>query len=128
VVADNAVKTYDGDLDDYRRMVLSSRGMRANSRDRASNERGNGRDKPQRAKPEKQMPLKQRISEAETEIARINGIIGKIDTALALPDLFTRDPKQAAQLSKARAAAASALARAEEQWLEASSEYDEATG
>ena len=40
VVADNAVKTYDGDLDDYRRMVLSSRGMRANSRDRAGNERG----------------------------------------------------------------------------------------
>jgi ATP-binding cassette subfamily F protein 3 len=128
VVADNAVKTYDGDLDDYRRMVLSSRGMRANSRDRAGNERGGGRDKPQRARSEKQMPLKQRISEAETEIARINGIIGKIDTALALPDLFTRDPKQAAQLSKARAAAASALARAEERWLEASSEYDEATG
>ena len=132
VVADNAVKTYDGDLDDYRRMVLSSRGMRANSRDRANergnNERGNGRDKPQRAKSEKQMPLKQRVSEAETEIARINGIIGKIDTALALPDLFTRDPKQAAQLSKARAGGGGALARAEEQWLEASSEYDQATG
>jgi ATP-binding cassette subfamily F protein 3 len=126
VVADNAVKNYDGDLDDYRRMVLSSRGMRSSSRDRASNERGNGRDKPQRAKSGK--PLKQQISEAETEIARINGIIGKIDTALALPDLFTRDPKQAAQLSKARAAAASASARAEEQWLEASSEYDEAAG
>ena len=35
VVADHAVTTYDGDLDDYRRMVLSTRGMRANSRDRA---------------------------------------------------------------------------------------------
>jgi ATP-binding cassette subfamily F protein 3 len=124
VVADHAVKTYDGDLDDYRRMVLSSRGMRTSSRDRASN----GRDKPPRAKAERQTPLKQRISEAETEIARINGIIGKIDTALALPDLFTRDPKQAAQLGKARAAAASALLRAEEQWLEASSEFDEAAG
>ena len=74
------------------------------------------------------MPLKQRISEAETEIARINGIIGKIDTALALPDLFTRDPKQAAQLSKARAGAANALQQAEEAWLTASSQYDEATG
>jgi len=30
----------------------------------------------------------------------------------ALPDLFQRDPKQAAQLSKARAGAASALQRA----------------
>jgi ATP-binding cassette subfamily F protein 3 len=128
VVADHAVTTYDGDLDDYRRMVLSARGMRANSRDRAGNERGNGRDKPQSNKVEKRSPLKQKISEAEAEIERINGIIAKIDTALALPDLFTRDPKQAAQLSKARAGAANALQRAEEAWLAANSQYDEAAG
>ncbi len=128
VVADHTVTTYDGDLDDYRRMVLSARGMRTNSRDRGSNERGNGRDRPQRGRSEKRVPLQQKISEAEAEIARINGIIAKIDTALALPDLFTRDPKQAAQLSKARAGAASALLRAEEEWLAASSQYDEAAG
>jgi ATP-binding cassette subfamily F protein 3 len=128
VVADHAVTNYDGDLDDYRRMVLSARGMRANSRDRGGNEKGNGRDKPARNKSEKRVPLKQKISDAETEITRINGIIAKIDTALALPDLFKRDPKQAAQLSKARAGAASALLRAEEEWLAASSQYDEATG
>jgi ATP-binding cassette subfamily F protein 3 len=127
VVADHTVTTYDGDLDDYRRMVLSARGMRTNSRDRG-NERGNGRDKPQRNRSEKRVPLKQKIADAEAEIARINGIIAKIDTALALPDLFTRDPKQAAQLSKARAGAASALQRAEEEWLAASSQYDEAAG
>jgi len=124
VVADHAVTTYDGDLDDYRRMVLSARGMRANSRDRG----GNSRDKPQRNAAEKRVPLKQKISDAEAEIARISGIIAKIDTALALPDLFKRDPKQAAQLSKARASAASALQRVEEEWLTASSQYDEAAG
>ena len=127
VVADHTVTTYDGDLDDYRRMVLSARGMRTNSRDRG-NERGNGRDRPSRNRSEKRVPLKQKIVDAEAEIARINGIISKIDTALALPDLFTRDPKQAAQLSKARAGAASALQRAEEEWLAASSQYDEAAG
>jgi len=129
VVADHTVTTYDGDLDDYRRMVLSARGMRTNSRDRGGgSERGGGRDKPQRIKAEKRVPLKQKISDAEAEIARINGIISKIDTALTLPDLFKRDPKQAAQLSKARAGAASALQRAEEEWLAASSQYDEAAG
>ena len=128
VVADHTVTTYDGDLDDYRRMVLSARGMRTNSRDRGGQERGNGRDKPQRNRSEKRVPLKQKIADAEAEIARINGIISKIDTALALPDLFTRDPRQAAQLSKARAGAASALQRAEEEWLAASSQYDEAAG
>jgi ATP-binding cassette subfamily F protein 3 len=128
VVADRTVTPYDGDLDDYRRMVLSARGMRAGARDRGGNERGNGRDKPQKAKGEKRVPLKQKISDAEAEIERINGIISKIDAALALPDLFQRDPKQAAQLSKARAGAALALQRAEEEWLIASSSYDEATG
>jgi ATP-binding cassette subfamily F protein 3 len=128
VVADRTVTPYDGDLDDYRRLVLSARGMRASSRDRAANERGNGREKPQRNKSEKHVPLKQKISNAEAEIARINGIISKIDVALALPDLFQRDPKQAAQLSKARAGAALALQRAEEEWLMASSSYDEAAG
>jgi len=123
VVADRAVTPYDGDLDDYRRSVLSVRGMRASGRDR--NERGNGRDKPQRPK-EKRVPLKQKISNAESEIARITGIIEKIDAALALPDLFKRDPKQATQLTKARASAADALQRAEDEWLEASSSYDEA--
>jgi ATP-binding cassette, subfamily F, member 3 len=127
VVADRTVTPYDGDLDDYRRLVLSARGMRASSRDRAANERGNGRDKPQR-KADKRVPWKQKISDAEAEIARINGIISKIDVALALPDLFQRDPKQAAQLSKARAGAALALQRAEEEWLMASSSYDEAAG
>ena len=109
-------------------MVLSARGMRTNSRDRGDSERDGGRDKPARNKGEKRIPLKQKISDAEAEIARINGIISKIDTALALPDLFKRDPKQAAQLGKARAGAQSALQRAEEEWLAASSQYDQATG
>ncbi|MGZ5871609.1 MAG: ABC-F family ATP-binding cassette domain-containing protein [Bradyrhizobium sp.] len=128
VVADHAVTTYDGDLDDYRRMVLSARGARAGSRDRGNNERSDRSDKAQRNPKEKRVPLKQRISDAEAEIARISGIIAKIDTALALPDLFKRDPKQAAQLSKARASAADALQRAEEEWLTASSQFDEAAG
>jgi ATP-binding cassette subfamily F protein 3 len=126
VVADHAVTNFDGDLDDYRRMVLSARGLRVSERD--NGERNGGRDKQERGKAERRPPLKQKIAEAEAEIARISGIIAKIDTALALPDLFTRDPKQAAQLSKARTSAANALERAEEEWLQASSQFDEASG
>lgn len=125
VVADHAVTDFDGDIDDYRRVILSARGSRSGARD-GNAARDNGGDKPQRSKTVKRGPLKQRISQAEAEIARINEIIAKIDTALALPDLFTRDPKQAAQLSKARAGAADALQRVEEEWLEASSAYENA--
>jgi ATP-binding cassette subfamily F protein 3 len=131
VVANQTVTAYDGDLDEYRRMVLSVRDTRSGPRDRGnerSRESARETTRPQRGKSEKRTPLKQRVAEAEAEIERINGIIAKIDTALALPDLFTRDPKQAAQLSKARAGAESALRRAEEAWLEASSQFDEATG
>jgi ATP-binding cassette subfamily F protein 3 len=126
VVADHTVTPYDGDLDDYRRAVLSARGMRSSSRDRAGNERGNGRDKTPRNKVEKRALPKQKVSEAEAEIARITEILAKIDAALATPDLFKRDPKQAAQLGKARTAAAAASQRAEDAWLTASTALDEA--
>jgi ATP-binding cassette subfamily F protein 3 len=126
VVADHAVTNFDGDLDDYRRLVLSSRSDRAPSRE--AGERNGSPQPATRIKAERKKPPKQRIAEAEAEIERINGIIAKIDTALALPDIFTRDPKQAAQLTQARANAASALERAEEEWLEASAQLDEAAG
>src|ERR1700681_4133022 len=61
VVADHTVTTYDGDLDDYRRMVLSARGMHANSRDRGNErggrDRGQGRDRPEPTKGEKKKQL-----------------------------------------------------------------------
>src|ERR1041385_6710552 len=74
VVADHTVTPFAGALDEYRSAVLSARGMRTAGRERG----GNGRDKPPRAKgekAEKRQPLKQKISDAEAEIERINGII-----------------------------------------------------
>ena len=128
VVADQAVTSYDGDLDDYRRLVLSSRGEREISRDAVERSAAREKEKTERSRTARQKVPKQRIAEAEAEIERIAGIIAKIDTALALPDIFSRDPKQAAQLSQARANAADALARAEEEWLDASAQVDEAAG
>ncbi|CAM5410546.1 putative ABC transporter ATP-binding protein YheS OS=Afipia felis OX=1035 GN=yheS_1 PE=3 SV=1 [Afipia felis] len=121
VVVDRTVKPYDGDLDEYRRSVLSARDTSPRAEPRNSPEAG----KPARNKVEKNS-LRQKISGAEAEIERIGGIIAKIDAALALPDIFQRDPKQATQLTKARAAAAAALEKAEEDWLEASASYESA--
>jgi ATP-binding cassette, subfamily F, member 3 len=123
IVADRTVTTFDGDLDDYRRLVLSARGANADPRDGDRDGRGGAGDKVQRQTRERRQPLKQRISDAEAEIARIGEIIAKIDAALALPDFYQRDPKQAAQLGKARANAAQALRQAEEEWLTASSQF-----
>src|ERR1700754_520495 len=70
VVADRTVASYDGDLDDYRRLVLSTRSRPDAPRE--SNERASVRDRGARG--ERQKPLKQKISEAEAEIERITAI------------------------------------------------------
>ena len=106
------------------RIVLSTRSGRAEGPDRSQPKPVQAR-RPDDGRSDTRGSLKQKISAAEAEIARISDIIAKIDTALALPDLFVRDPKQAAQLSKARVNAQDALHRAEEEWLAASAQFEE---
>jgi ATP-binding cassette subfamily F protein 3 len=102
--------------------VLTSRGLR-DARARRETAREAPPDTPKRKSPN---ALRQAIADAEAEVERITSIIAKIDTALALPDIFSREPAKAAQLAKARAAAAEALQKAEHTWLEASASYEEA--
>jgi ATP-binding cassette subfamily F protein 3 len=122
LVADGKVKTFDGDLGDYRRRVLSDRG---DSGDRKRGERGTktARDSERRAgaaapRPAGK-PLRQRVQRAEAEVTRLTNEIEKLDAALSDGQLFARDPGKAAAMAKARAEHASALAKAEEDWLAA---------
>ncbi|MEJ0077279.1 MAG: ABC-F family ATP-binding cassette domain-containing protein [Alphaproteobacteria bacterium] len=123
LVGDGTVVPYEGDLDDYRRLVLGREVRREVQRD----ERVSRTDQRRAAaeKREELKPLKRRIDKAEQAVARLSAEIALIDAELAT-DLFARDPAKAAELSKSRAKAAEALARAEEDWLAASSEYEEA--
>ena len=131
VVANRTVTPYDGDLDDYRRSVLSQHGMRVPMRDRQIETAVVGRsDRERNAAPARPASAneKKKILAAESEIARITSIIEKIDAALAIPGLFQRDPVKAGQLGKARAGAAVALQRAEDEWLEASTPLNQSAG
>jgi ATP-binding cassette subfamily F protein 3 len=125
LVANGQATPFDGDLDDYRSLVLAERGatgISAESRKVGSAPRS-GRADMRRAAAEKRAelaPVRQRIAEAEAAIARLNAEIGRIDVILAGSALFARDPAKAAALAKTRADHASALAQAEEDWLEAS--------
>jgi ATP-binding cassette subfamily F protein 3 len=117
LVANNKVTPYDGDIDDYRRDVLSVR--RTSDAGERTPTRTSETPPPKPTERARKNPARE-VANAEAEIARITAIIAKVDAALALPGLFQRDPDKAAQLAKARSAAADALHKAEEQWLELS--------
>ena len=126
LVGDGTVAPYDGDLDDYRRLVL---GRDAKPREeRREGDARTSRADQRRAAAEKRVelqPLRRRIDAAENAVAKLTVEIARIDAELAA-GLFARDPVKATALSKARAEAASALAQAEEDWLAASAAYEDA--
>jgi ATP-binding cassette, subfamily F, member 3 len=126
LVADGTAVPFDGDLGDYRRLVLASRSQGrecvSNSKETRDSKDASparaGRADIRRAAAEKRTelaPLRRRVAEAERTVTRLSAEITRIDAALA--DLFARDPAKAATLAKTRAEHASALAAAEEDWL-----------
>jgi ATP-binding cassette subfamily F protein 3 len=125
LVADGTVAPYEGDLDDYRGIVLGRQPRAKESRDDGEKVSRQDQRRAAAEKREELKPLKRRIDAAEKAVNKLTADIATIDAQLA-SDLFARDPAKATALSKARAEAVAALARAEEDWLNASAEYEDA--
>jgi ATP-binding cassette subfamily F protein 3 len=111
-------RQYDGDLEDYRKLVAAA--------DRPADLDAKSSTPPPafevaapKAKSSK-YTLQRRLEAAETEIEQAQAALARIDEALADPELFNRDRVRGESLLKERAHAATALARAEAAWLEAS--------
>jgi ATP-binding cassette subfamily F protein 3 len=127
LVANGAVTPFDGDLDDYRALVLGR--ARDDEAERAKSDARPSRSEARRAAAERRTelaPLKRRITALEAEMGKLGTRVGEIDRTLADPKLYERDPARVATLAKERADAAAALAAAEEQWLALSEEYEAA--
>ncbi|WP_374453318.1 ABC-F family ATP-binding cassette domain-containing protein [Phenylobacterium sp.] len=75
-----------------------------------------------RAEPSKPSKLsykdQRRLQELDAAIAALPGKIAKLETDMADPNLYTRDPSGFAKLSAALEAARQELAASEEEWLE----------
>lgn len=129
LVAGGTVSPFDGDMEDYRKRVLSGDDsipapveapvITANKVDQ------------RRAAADKRaglQPLRNRQKDAEKRMEKLQSLIAELDRHLADPDLFTKDPAKGADLSRDRARAVEALAKAEEAWLEAGTALEGATG
>ncbi|MGO4740044.1 ABC-F family ATP-binding cassette domain-containing protein [Bosea sp. 2KB_26] len=128
LVGDGTVKNFDGDMEDYRALVLG--GAKAARRDKPA-ETANTNSKAEERKGAAvkrvaQGPLRQKLNLAEARIAKLTGLIEKVDGVLGNGAAFARDPEKALQLSRQRAELAEALTAAEEEWLGLSEELESA--
>ena len=127
LVADGTVKTFDGDMDDYRRFVLDSARTQSSSEPRE--DRGHSQVEQRRKAAEARRdlaPLRKKIVAAEEKIAKFQDLMARIDAMLAQPDAFTKEPAKALALSQQRSELEKAIAAAEEEWLELTDELESA--
>ena len=129
LVADGTVKTFDGDMDDYRRHVLEQAGAGSGKRARRKEEAKETQQVQRKdaAKLRRDMaPMRKKLEELEGKIEKFSALVGKVDGVLANPQAFAKNPAQATLLVQQRADLAKALARTEEEWFALSSEYEQA--
>jgi len=128
LVADGRVTPFDGDLEDYKRFVLSANDTDSDAAPRENKSQSKADVRREAADKRQQMkPLKAAMEKWEREVARLHSEIETLDTALAIPDLFVKDPAKGEKLSKARGEWAKKLETAEANWMEAAEQYEEAS-
>ncbi|MTI42306.1 ABC transporter ATP-binding protein [Roseibium hamelinense] len=128
LVADGKVEAYDGDMEDYRRLILKGPDARRPAKtDAVPDARPSQEKRKEAAQKRTQLkPLKQKIDASEKEMKRLQEKIEKLDEALSDPSFFQNEPERAAKFAKERAYCEKKLIKTEEEWLELSAEFEEA--
>ena len=128
LVAGGTVAPYDGDLDEYRKLVQqgpaavsAANGGQRNGGDRRSAQERRREAAERRAK---LAPLRKQVQAAEKDLARLNKKVEQLERTLGEGALFNDQPAKAAQLAKERADTIASIAKTEERWLELSAELE----
>ncbi len=128
LVAKGRVTPFEGDMDDYRRILLDER------RPPGSKSKANAAPKLTKAEERKAAadrraqvtPLKRAADEAEKRIGKLQGELATLDAILNAPDLYEKEAARVMTLTKQRADVLKQIEAAERAWLEASEAYDAA--
>ncbi|MFN4141574.1 ABC-F family ATP-binding cassette domain-containing protein [Aestuariivirga sp.] len=117
LVSDGTVKPFDGDMDDYTRLVLErAREARRGERSTAAKAAAPAaRDAPRPSASATQKVLEK----LDRKMEEIRGKIEILDRALSDHSLFTEEPRKAADFTRLRTRLAEELDALENQWLEA---------
>ena len=129
LVKDGTVKTYDGDMDDYRNDILGiskPKEVKQAPKDNSPTKSKNDQRKASAEKRAELAPLRKQIQEQEALMERLQKLIARLDETLADPELYTKSPDKAAEKAKERADAVNRLDDAESRWLKLSDEYETA--
>jgi ATP-binding cassette subfamily F protein 3 len=127
LVNNGTVAAFEGDMDEYRDLIVSS-GKKKEEKPQLIEDAATKADQ-RKLNAERRAslaPLKKKINEIESLTGKLEKLIQGLDAELADPVLYEKAPAKAADKAKQRGEAAAKLAAAEEQWLELSSEYEEA--
>jgi ATP-binding cassette subfamily F protein 3 len=130
IVKSGTVSVYDGDMESYRAELLSERGAGTRGAAQGS-EAGDGRSDrsaQRRASAQKRQqlaPLKKSMQDAEKRVEKLTAELAKLDASLGDPALYA-DPQKAQKITLERGQIAKALNAAEENWMTATSLFEEA--
>jgi ATP-binding cassette subfamily F protein 3 len=109
LVKDGTVKPFDGDMEDYTRLVLQGSAQAMPPGDKPGRQpRGN------RVNPG---VVKKKLVDIEAKISQLQEKIAILDRALEDPQIYSEEPRKAADFAKLRAKLANDIEEAETAWL-----------
>jgi ATP-binding cassette subfamily F protein 3 len=127
LVNNGTVSAFEGDMDEYRDLIVSS-GKKKEEKPQLADDAATKADQ-RKLNAERRAslaPLKKKINEIESLTGKLEKLIQSLDAELADPVLYEKAPAKAKEKARQRGEAAAKLTAAEEQWLELSSEYEDA--
>jgi ATP-binding cassette, subfamily F, member 3 len=126
LVAEGTVRSWEGDLDDYRRYLLEAQRAASESEAEAGAPKRRGARRAAAERRQALAPLKRTLREAEHRLAAIAAEKAALDRELADPATYGVSGRPVAALLRAQADLARILAEAEAAWLAAAEAVERA--